>query len=69
MNGDDVTVLQKASPACLSHAIHQHAAALNENLGMPAGGRRTCQLQQRPQGDWACDANVLQLLSLIGMMR
>ena len=53
----------------LRHTVHGHFTALDEQLGVAAGGRGAGQLEERTERQRPVDDDVVQLLSRIGMMR
>jgi hypothetical protein len=69
MHGDDVVLLENPAAAGFDLPVHSHVAALGQQFGVTPCHRRARELQERTQRDWTSDVNVVQLLSLIGMMR
>ncbi len=69
MGGDDVTILEEPTPACLGLSVDLDFAVLDEEFGVTSRGRGACELQKRPELKRTSDPDVVQVLSLIGMMR
>lgn len=69
MHGDHVADLQQAPATQLHDAVDHHLAALDEQLGVSARGSNCRDLEKRSQRQRAVDDDLVQLLSLIGMMR
>jgi hypothetical protein len=69
VNGHDVAILHRMAAPGLGAAVDRHLAVLDEQLGMTTGRGCAGELEKRPQRQGTGDMNVVQLLSLIGMMR
>jgi hypothetical protein len=69
VHGHDVTIVEKPTPACLGSSVDLDIAFLDQEFGVTSRRRGARELQKRPKPERTSDADVVQLLSLIGMMR